>query len=175
MRGIRSRQVVPKRTLPNQSTMEKGLSACRYKGGEGDEIILLCRGGADQWRNAFDPVLYEIQSPVEPMQDGGDIPFSSFFYCLQGGYITYTLYSGCVGGASCDEPSMTVTLTAAALLQVSNEGGDSTIQMSCCRLWHLDDQGNKYDVAMVASGALVNKKIDRSCGLTLTDNVSTDL
>ncbi|OJI86252.1 hypothetical protein ASPTUDRAFT_455018 [Aspergillus tubingensis CBS 134.48] len=35
MRGIRSRQVVPKRTLPNQSTMEKGLSACRYKGGKG--------------------------------------------------------------------------------------------------------------------------------------------
>lgn len=57
----------------------KGPVSLQIQRGEGDEIILLCRGGADQWRNAFDPVLYEIQSPVEPMQDGGDIPFSSFF------------------------------------------------------------------------------------------------
>ncbi|PYH74619.1 uncharacterized protein BO88DRAFT_17580 [Aspergillus vadensis CBS 113365] len=75
------------------------------------------------------PVLYEIQSPVEPMQDGGNIPFSSFFIVFRGGYITYTLYSGCAGGVSCDEPSMTVTLTAAAPLQVSN--GVETAQSRC--------------------------------------------
>lgn len=80
------------------------------------------------------PVLYEIQSPVEPMQDGGDIPFSSFFLLFSRWihHIYFVLrlrWRGFVRRTinDCDFDSGS---SVAGL----ERGGDSTIQMSCCRL-----------------------------------------
>ena len=128
----------------------------------GDEISLL-QGRCGSVAQCVRPVLYVIKSPVEPMQGGGDILFSRWIHHIPWtqaaleGFVRRTI-SVC----DFDSSSSVVSLERC---------GHSTIQMlSSVTPWW---QG--INMLPWLHQEPLSTEIDRSCGLTLTDNVSTDL
>ncbi|RAH59818.1 hypothetical protein BO85DRAFT_250972 [Aspergillus piperis CBS 112811] len=112
----------------------KGPVSLQIQRGEGDEIILLCRGGADQWRNAFDRSCMKFRARSSPCRMVATflfLLFLLFFFKVDTSHIlcTQAALEGFVRRtiSDCDFDSGS---SVAGL----ERGGDSTIQMSCCRL-----------------------------------------
>ncbi|RDH25213.1 hypothetical protein M747DRAFT_54157 [Aspergillus niger ATCC 13496] len=103
MRGIRSRQVVQKRSLPNQSTMEMGCQPANTSGRRDQPSA-----GAVRISGAMHSTGPVCNSEAGRAHAGWWR--HSFF---RGGYITYRVLR-LRWRALCDEPSVSVTLTAAA-------------------------------------------------------------